>query len=223
MQLSLSISSCIRNSVCEQFRKRPEILSFFVVVVVHLFWKKDKQLLRRYHRHCLVCHFGPLLSVQVLKCRTSQNLWVKSINSFKKLAKKKPEHVWVIDNCESITDIPNKSNVFATSSILSSLAAAATLFPLAQVGDVLFKKQQLSNSRACNCICICRSLSRNAYTQRLWCCIVFCRKEQALLMVLPWYIAIKYGRCSTHLPIMYVNCKAMNKYVQEHLTVQIKG
>lgn len=41
-----------------------------------------------------------------------------------------PEHVGVIDNCESITDIHDKSEISATSLILTLLAAAANLLPL---------------------------------------------------------------------------------------------
>jgi len=46
-----------------------------------------------------------------------------------KPAKKQPEHVRVIDNCESITDIHNKSKISATS--LTPSAAAANLLPSA--------------------------------------------------------------------------------------------
>lgn len=54
----------------------------------------------------------------------------KSVNSHTKPAKKVPEHVGVIDNCESITDIHDKSEISATSLILTLLAAAANLLPL---------------------------------------------------------------------------------------------
>lgn len=98
-----------------------------------------------------------------------------------KLVKQQPEPAGVTDNCESITDIHNKSKTSATSWVLtlrisppprsgsqpSGLATAVLAIAFASADLCLEKATQ----------------SAFGVAQSV------CREEQALLEVHPWYIA----------------------------------
>lgn len=92
MQLSLGISSHNRNNECEQsVLIQLQHHGFFLGVGREGASEEKLQAL-------LTLPFWTITFSSSFKVQNLYSLWIRSVNSLKKLAKEKPEHVRVIDN-----------------------------------------------------------------------------------------------------------------------------